>query len=301
METVKIENLKSLSQSAMEAGSYKDAYKYSSSLIEIDPTLNEAWLIKAVSAAGLMADNEDVSLEEVLFCLDRGTKGASAGDIKNTSNMIKTSYKEIIKKLDAVLKEKMIDHHKVPMPNGGSIILHRLAQVGYARLTAKGLAPKRLKAIKLLEKSYNLNPDEDNLKFLISEVASFLSHSSEFSKYLDDESEIKSYLLTLSSALEKKAEELGIRIVSSPQKQSGCFIATAATGSYDHPKVITLRLFRDSILKNHPFGMAFINFYYKISPPIANWIKESEKRKQIALWLIVNPLSKLAAQILKTN
>ena len=47
--------------------------------------------------------------------------------------------------------------------------------------------------------------------------------------------------------------------------------------------------------------MAFINFYYKISPPIANWIKESEKRKQIALWLIVNPLSKLAAQILKTN
>lgn len=42
METVKIENLKSLSQSAMEAGSYKDAYKYSSSLIEIDPTLNEA-------------------------------------------------------------------------------------------------------------------------------------------------------------------------------------------------------------------------------------------------------------------
>lgn len=140
-----------------------------------------------------------------------------------------------------------------------------------------------MKAIKLLEKSYNLNPDEDNLKFLISEVASFLSHSSEFSKYLNDESEIKSYLRTLSSALEKKAEELGIRIVSSPQKQSGCFIATAAKGSYDHPKVITLRLFRDSILKNHPFGMAFINFYYKISPPIANWIKESEKRKQIAL------------------
>lgn len=70
MDTVKIDNLKSQSQSAMEAESYKDAYKYSSSPIEIDPTLNEAWLIKAASAAALMADNEGISLEEVLFFFD---------------------------------------------------------------------------------------------------------------------------------------------------------------------------------------------------------------------------------------
>lgn len=299
MDTVKIENLQSLSQSAMAAGSYKDAYKYSSAVLEIDSSLNDAWLIKATSAAGLMADNESMSLEEVLFCLGRGTKGANEGDIKNTSVIIKNSYKEIIRKIDSTLKEKIIDHHKVPMPHGGSVILHRLAQVGYAKITSKGLAPKRLKAIKLLETSYNLNPDQANLNFLASETHLFLSHSSEYSNYLDEEKEIKSYLLALSAALKQKAEELGIIISSSPEKQSGCFIATAATGDHDHPKVITLRIFRDSILKYHHFGRILIDFYYKTSPPIANWIKVSEKRRKITLWLVVSPLSKLAAWTLR--
>lgn len=52
----------------------------------------------------------------------------------------------------------------------------------------------------------------------------------------------------------------------------GCFIATAAYGSYLDPHVMVLRHFRDDILLKSEPGTAFVRFYYKQSPPIADFI-----------------------------
>lgn len=68
----------------------------------------------------------------------------------------------------------------------------------------------------------------------------------------------------------------------------GCFIATAAVGE-DHEKVSTLRDFRDDFLKQYRLGQLFIQFYYWASPPIADWIRKSKRRKRVTRWLIVTP------------
>jgi hypothetical protein len=47
---------------------------------------------------------------------------------------------------------------------------------------------------------------------------------------------------------------------------SGCYIATMAYGSYDHPQVMILRKFRDDILLNYFFGKLFVKLYYFTSP-----------------------------------
>jgi len=52
----------------------------------------------------------------------------------------------------------------------------------------------------------------------------------------------------------------------------GCFIATAAYGSYLDPHVMVLRHFRDNVLLKTSIGTAFVKFYYKHSPPIADFI-----------------------------
>ncbi len=52
----------------------------------------------------------------------------------------------------------------------------------------------------------------------------------------------------------------------------GCFIATAAYGFYSAPQVQALRNFRDKHLLTHPPGRAFVQFYYKHSPPLAAYI-----------------------------
>lgn len=51
-----------------------------------------------------------------------------------------------------------------------------------------------------------------------------------------------------------------------------CFIATVAYGSKYTPAVTLLRHFRDDFLMKTSWGMAFVNFYYHNSPPIANYI-----------------------------
>ncbi|MBT8437062.1 MAG: hypothetical protein KJP11_06805 [Gammaproteobacteria bacterium] len=56
----------------------------------------------------------------------------------------------------------------------------------------------------------------------------------------------------------------------------GCFIATAAYGTYLDPNVIILRDFRDKYLLPTSMGTWFVDFYYRHSPPIADYIRERE-------------------------
>lgn len=51
-----------------------------------------------------------------------------------------------------------------------------------------------------------------------------------------------------------------------------CFIATAAYGDYDHPWVLVLRDFRDGTLARFGLGRAFIDGYYAVSPPLADFL-----------------------------
>ncbi len=69
----------------------------------------------------------------------------------------------------------------------------------------------------------------------------------------------------------------------------GCFIATAAYGSYLDPHVIVLRHFRDDVLLQSELGTAFVKFYYKHSPPIADFIAEHDTLRMV-MRLALTPL-----------
>lgn len=53
----------------------------------------------------------------------------------------------------------------------------------------------------------------------------------------------------------------------------GCFIATAVYGTEMAPEVATLKSFRDNRLMKNTAGRAFVRWYYRHSPPVADFIR----------------------------
>jgi len=61
----------------------------------------------------------------------------------------------------------------------------------------------------------------------------------------------------------------------------GCFIATAAYGHYDHPRVQLLREFRDRYLLINGFGRTFVRIYYRYSPILTRLVANRKSTKAL--------------------
>ena len=78
-----------------------------------------------------------------------------------------------------------------------------------------------------------------------------------------------------------------------------CFIATASYG-HDSGEVGLLCKFRDECLLTNPLGTAFVKAYYKLSPPVAEFISENEALKA-TVRIALKPLVAIATNALNED
>jgi hypothetical protein len=69
-----------------------------------------------------------------------------------------------------------------------------------------------------------------------------------------------------------------------------CFIATAAYGTPTAEQIDVLREFRDVVLLKSTVGSQFVALYYRLSPPVADFIARSDLLRTLVRELLVDPI-----------
>lgn len=120
-----------------------------------------------------------------------------------------------------------------------------------------------------------------------------------FAMYLPDGIQ-RSACLTATPSEDKTLVELNGE-GEAKQVDLRCFIATAAYGSPLHKNLRGLRWLRDGLMALHPAGEWLVDSYYKISPPVAEWVSQNPMAATILRSLLWLPAAMAAATMHAAN
>jgi len=135
--------------------------------------------------------------------------------------------------------------------------------------------------LNILKGFYNATFDEDfevDRLYNYINVRDKLLQSKEYTSIQEINDAIKRGDLDASDGLAK--------INALNKKSGGCYIATMAYGSYEHPQVMILRNFRDNYLAHRHWGEKFITTYYKVSPNMVKHLKNKVLINKIIRYIL---------------
>ncbi|MCX7255383.1 MAG: hypothetical protein NTZ64_01245 [Polaromonas sp.] len=310
---IPIENLQTLAATSFDSKNFSQAYNYFSQILEQNPSNAEAWIKKGLSS-GMISNVENMRLDECLYLIRHAVSLRAEKSLKAfAADKLIDIYEHTIRVLNGALSSAVQNHQKVTMPEGGSTLLYMAGQSIMRINSARSQAQAKLQALDLMVLSVELDPNQATFSALISAIRGLLLHSAKNGNYLATAipdgslltrvNQLKTKTYTEASQKYPEIKKQLEAIAASDNKQhntsAGCFIATAAMGTYSHPKVEILRLFRDTVLEKPLMGRIAIRFYYFFSPPISRLIGASPTLKAITRTLIVRPAANLAERTLR--
>ncbi|KJZ57309.1 CFI-box-CTERM domain-containing protein [Pseudomonas marginalis] len=280
-------NLLGMAKTAELGGNQAEAESYFNRVLEIDPTLTEAWLGKG-KAAGWQSTLVNMRLGEVVIAFNHAISTAPAEEKSSIIETCSIEANTIVVALYTIARKHMLEY--VALPNSWADYLGQI-----------GIMLNTLEAVHLWQPSQELTLE--NIVHLCKDSIEGVSYRDQF-----DNNNSKAvflspdYEVVMRARLEAAAEKL--RLIdpnySAPtavaSKPDSCFVVTATMGDFNHPNVTILRKFRDERMLKYESGKKFVAWYYRNGPGIANVIRRSKTLRMLSYALIVLP----AAQIAKT-
>ncbi len=90
------------------------------------------------------------------------------------------------------------------------------------------------------------------------------------------------------NGVEIRFDEIGLFFIT-----GYCFIATAAYGTETAAELNILRDFRDQVLLKNALGSRFVEAYYKLSPPVADFIAKNDFLRAVVREVLIDPVVNL--------
>lgn len=296
MKEQKNENLQILADTAFDSENYELAYDYYNRLLEQDLGNQENWLKKGYCAAHLSKLDRMLD-KEVLMSLKTAMKLSPyrEDEITNIANQIATIvYNKIVESTKFIQSEIDREFNALHIPSGTLYAVHNLRRISIQIKVWYNYSEILFQYFKVMDFVVRMKPTAITCEkgYRSVNYTNLVSKQSGEHFYKLDGSSSESILLR--ELFEYSKSELDRILpnneVTNPKPSSGCFIATATMGSYNHPMVLELRFFRDYWLLKRYWGQKFTEWYYKHSPKAANRIKDSNILKTIAFVIIVVPL-----------
>lgn len=298
-----------LARVAMQSKNYTQAYEYYSKLLETNLNDKSLWKGKAIASAYLSTLDNPRIIEAVASIkasmefsdfTEEEKRNLSTELINIAEIKVNQGLSFINQEIDKRFNEKQMGTFTMqPIHQTGKILIQM--EVGKKYRTAL------TDTFELIELAYQLYPTDTNIRKQFELMNKVFIHSKANQNYFGalnnltaENTRINIFWINAKKKLLNVSPGAQVQS-SSPQvdNNSGCFIATATTGSYNHPTVMQLRHFRDNTLQNYNWGRKFIKFYYRNSPPIADFISQNELLKIIIYRSFIKPLSFLTKLISK--
>ena len=291
IDVEKFNNLISIMDKSMIAGNYKEAYDYCNKGLEIDPSNSSLWENKAICSFWIRTDSEIIGTEakEILTYLN-AAKSANPNSVtyETTASSLASNlffsvyYKYLLKAHDSSSDGKNMD--------------------SWSEESIKEI----ITYLKLMDLCFDISPSKIYLEKAIEELTGlnkvywFVIKKGQIEN-IDNLRLIGFDALKTRTKYIQKLKKFDPTYVEPefPKKSDWCFIATVAMGSYDHPKVMELRTFRDDWILTKTWGQGFVNWYYHYGEKVAKVIDKSIVLKKICYLLIVKPLVYLSRIIKK--
>ena len=271
-------NFLALAKAAEQAENYAEASAYFTRALEIEPTNADAWFGKG-TAAGWQSIPGNLRLAEMGVAYENAIKyskdelkaAVNATCADNLSSAAKNAHKACRKQF-----------RQNPDQDTWTEYVNQCNELLSAAIAAHERAPDRPQNIRNI-----IDLCADNIKGLTYEEERG-GRSEVMNLVLPGpyEEQLRNLLSTYAEKL--KAIDSTYE-APNPKRAGSCFVVTATMGSDSHPHVVFLRNFRDDVLVRSKIGRAFVGWYYRHGPTLAEHIARSTAARTLTYALVVVP------------
>lgn len=301
------ENTQILADLAFDSENYELAYDYYNRLLENDIENHRNWLRKGYCAAHLSNFNRMLD-KEVLMSIKTAIKLSTYEEEESTNiaNQIATIIFDRITEGTQFIKSE-IDRkfNALQIPAGTLYAVNNMRKIPIQMEVWLDYSEKLYQYFKIMDFIVRMKPTlitcEKGYRS-VNYVNTVANNTGGHFYKLEGNSPESTLLRELFQFSKSELDRFSPNNeVTNPKSSSGCFIATATMGSYNHPIVIELRNFRDNWLLNKVWGQKFTKWYYEKSPRVADYIKDSMILKTLTFIIIVCPLYCISKLIKKSQ
>lgn len=285
-----ITNLLGLARTASIAGNPAEAGTYYNRVLELDPTISEAWLGKGKSA-GWQSSIVNMRFGEVLTSFSHAIATAPESEKTETLQSCLNEVNTLVATLYGMARKHMLEF--VALPKTWIEYVEQVRQMLSTLETASSWLPSDRTTL-------------ENIVHLCKDNIEGVSYRDQFDNNIakvwhlgpEYETLIRQKLDAASNALKAIDPNYSAPIVQAKKPES-CFVVTATMGDPHHPTVDLMRRFRDQWILAQPGGQQFVLWYYRYGPIAARFIGRRRWLRALSFALIVAPAAWVARRLIK--